>query len=72
MSPVDRFGVYAAWEADKYCPTLSCILFKVIIDRIFLLVFNKLIDLRFFSSTFSLFHFCIGSKFDLPMFISSQ
>ena len=72
MSPVDRFGLYAAWEADKYCSTLSCILFKVIIDRIFLLVFNKLIGLRFFSGPFSLFGFCSGSQSDLPLFISSQ
>ena len=69
ISPVDRFRLYAAWEADKYCSTFSCILFKVIIDRIFLLVFNKLIGLRFFSSLFSLFAFCSGSKFHFFIFI---
>ena len=52
MSPVDRFGLYAAWEDDKYCYTFSCILFKVIIDRIFLLVFNKLIGVRFLAVLF--------------------
>ena len=72
MSPVDRFGLYTAREAGKYCSTYCYILFKVIVDRIFLLLFNKLIGLRFFSGPFSLFGFYSGSKFDLPMFISSQ
>ena len=38
MSPVDRFGLYTAREAGKYCSTFCYILFKVIIDRIFLLL----------------------------------